>query len=76
MGPDFGFGIARDELIRDFGAQTVARGETYAAEGRVHDLEFDADERLLRGRCVGTHGAQYGVEVGLSSGHRVSADWA
>ena len=80
MRPDFsagfGFRIARDELIRDFGAQTTLRGEAYAAEGRIYDIEFDGDELLLRGRCTGSHGAVYGVEVGLSAGLRVAAEWA
>ncbi|WP_396898467.1 SNF2-related protein [Mycolicibacterium sp.] len=76
MGPGFGFGIARDELIRDFGAQSAVRGERYAAEGRVRDIEFDDDERVLRGRCVGSHGQVYVLEVGLSQGNRVAAEWA
>ncbi|OLP02672.1 helicase SNF2 [Mycolicibacterium porcinum] len=76
MRPGFGFGIARDELIRDFGAQSTVRGERYAAEGRVRDIEFDADERLLRGRCVGSHGQLYVLEVGLSPGSRAVVEWA
>ncbi|TMS53999.1 DEAD/DEAH box helicase [Mycobacterium sp. DBP42] len=76
MRPGFGFGIARDELIRDFGAQTTVRGERYAAEGRVRDIEFDSDERLLRGRCVGSHGQLYILEVGLSPGSRAVVEWA
>ncbi|MUL80415.1 MULTISPECIES: DEAD/DEAH box helicase [unclassified Mycolicibacterium] len=75
MGPGLGFGIARDELIRDFGAQATVRGERYAAEGRVRDVEFD-DERVLRGRCVGSDGHVYVLEVGLSQGHRVIVEWA
>jgi superfamily II DNA or RNA helicase len=76
MGPGFGFGIARDELIRDFGAQSTVRGERYAAEGRVRDIEFDDHERLLRGRCVGSHGQLYVLEVGLSQGYRAVVEWA
>lgn len=76
MGPGFGFGVARDELIRDFGAQPTVRGERYAAEGRVRDIEFDDDARLLRGRCVGSHGELYVLEVGLSQGNRAVVEWA
>ncbi|WP_273732273.1 DEAD/DEAH box helicase [Mycolicibacterium septicum] len=76
MRPGFGFGIARDELIRDFGAQSTVRGERYAAEGRIRDIEFDDDERLLRGRCVGSHGQWYVLEVGLSPGSRAVVEWA
>lgn len=76
MRPGFGFGIARDELIRDFGAQSTVRGERYAAEGRIRDIEFDDDERLLRGRCVGSHGQLYVLEVGLSPGSRAVVEWA
>ncbi|CQD24885.1 hypothetical protein BN970_06683 [Mycolicibacterium conceptionense] len=76
MRPGFGFGIARDELIRDFGAQATVRGERYAAEGRVRDAEFDPVERLVRGRCVGSHGQLYVLEVGLSPGSRPVVDWA
>ncbi|MBU9764572.1 DEAD/DEAH box helicase [Mycobacterium sp. TNTM28] len=76
MGPGFGFGIARDELIRDFGAQSTVRGERYAAEGRVRDVEFDEDARLLRGRCVGSHAQLYVLEVGLSQGSRAVVEWA
>lgn len=76
MGPGFGFGIARDELIRDFGAQTTVRGEHYAAEGRVRDVEFDNGDRVLRGRCVGSHGQVYVLEVGLSPGSRAAVEWA
>lgn len=76
MRPGFGFRIARDELIRDFGAQATVRGERYAAEGRVRDIEFDDAERLLRGRCVGSHGQLYVLEVGLSPGSRAVVEWA
>lgn len=76
MRPGFGFGIARDELIRDFGAQSTVRGERYAAEGRIRDIEFDDGERLLRGRCVGSHGQLYVLEVGLSPGSRAVVEWA
>ncbi|CRZ15008.1 DEAD/DEAH box helicase [Mycolicibacterium neworleansense] len=76
MRAGFGFGIAHDELIRDFGAQSTVRGERYAAEGRVRDLEFDEDERVLRGRCVGSHGQLYVLEVGLSQGNRAVVEWA
>ncbi|QZH64323.1 DEAD/DEAH box helicase [Mycolicibacterium farcinogenes] len=76
MRPGFGFAIARDELIRDFGAQATVRGERYAAEGRVRDAEFDPVERLVRGRCVGSHGQLYVLEVGLSPGSRPVVDWA
>lgn len=76
MGPGFGFGIARDELIRDFGAQSTMRGERYAAEGRIRDVESDDDGRLLRGRCVGSHGQWYVLEVGLSQGNPAVVEWA
>lgn len=76
MRPGFGFGIARDELVRDFGAQSTVRGERYAAEGRIHDIEFVDAERLLRGRCVGSHGQLYVLEVGLSPGSRAVVEWA
>lgn len=76
MRPGFGFRIARDELIRDFGAQATVRGERYAAEGRVRDIEFDDDEHLLRGRCAGSHGQLYVLEVGLSPGSRAVVEWA
>lgn len=76
MRPEFGFGIARDELIRDFGAQSTVRGERYAAEGRVRDIEFDDEDRVLRGRCVGSHGQLYVLEVGLSPGSRAVVEWA
>ena len=76
MGPTFDFGIARDELIRDFGGQTVVRGEAYAGQGRIRDIEFDPDDRVLRGNCVGSDNRLYAVEVGLSPGPQVAAEWA
>ncbi|MGV9799407.1 DEAD/DEAH box helicase [Mycobacterium sp. NPDC003449] len=72
----YGLVVPREELIRDFGAQSTVRGERYAAEGRVRDVTFDEDTRILAGHCVGSGGRVYELEVGFSHAGGVSVEWA
>lgn len=61
-----GLALAPHELLRAFNAQTLARGETYANQGRVVAARYDRVDGTLTGSCLGSKSEYYDVEVALS----------
>src|SRR5690242_18393455 len=61
-----GLALAPHELLRSFSAQTLARGETYARQGRVATASYDSLDGTLIGSCLGSGAEYYDVEVALS----------
>ena len=61
-----GLALAPHELLRAFNAQTLARGETYANQGRVVAARYDPVDGTLTGSCLGSKSEYYDVEVALS----------
>lgn len=68
-----GLALAPHELLRAFNAKTLARGETYAGQGRVATAAYDAVDGTLIGSCLGSTAEYYDVEVALS-GARTSLE--
>lgn len=66
-----------DDLRADFDAATIARGARYAAEGRVWDVDWDETVHALFGRCAGSRGLVYDVDVTFQDDDGVlSLEWA
>ena len=61
-----GLALAPHELLRAFSAKTLARGETYANQGRVATARYEPLDGTLAGTCLGSKGEYYEVEVALS----------
>jgi superfamily II DNA or RNA helicase len=61
-----GLALAPHELLRAFNARTLARGETYANQGRVVTARYDPVDGTLTGSCLGSNAEYYDVEVALS----------
>jgi superfamily II DNA or RNA helicase len=68
--------IGPDDLDGDFDAATIARGERYASERRIHGVAWVDDGHTLTGFCVGSGGHAYEVEVVFESpGDDVALEW-
>ncbi|MUL65686.1 helicase SNF2 [Mycobacterium sp. CBMA 234] len=64
-----GLALAPHELLRAFSAKTLARGETYAGQGRVTSARYEPQDQMLTGTCFGSSVEDYEVEVALSGAH-------
>ncbi|ODR07379.1 helicase SNF2 [Mycolicibacillus koreensis] len=53
------------DLSGIFTAATIARGAGYAHGGRIHDVTFNPDTRVLGGLCRGSGARVYRVDVAL-----------
>ncbi|RPA59379.1 helicase [Gordonia oryzae] len=67
MAPPQPLDIDEHYLRMAFDGGTVSRGVAYAGEKRVHCMEWSADGRQLTGKCVGSRGMVYDVEVYFSA---------
>ena len=69
--------VGSEDLIDDFDVGTINRGERYASQGRVRDLNWDDDGRTLTGTCLGSGGRVYGVDLSFDPiGEVLTLAWA